>query len=190
MLSLKNSIISFLMILTVGWCLWSIFDSKRAMTSTATEEATTRPDAFMENVVATIINDEGKPTLKVEAPKMVHFPDDTTSIETPHITLYRESPEPWSIDSHFAKATQGLDKIYFWENVVIHHANDSANPTTTMTTSTLTVFPDKQIAQTDDNVTVVQPSTTIHGLGMMANLQEGTVQLLSKAQGEYIPNAS
>lgn len=189
MLSLKNLIISFLMILTLGLSLWSIVDSKRSKVTTT--ETTHRPDAFIENVVATIISTEGKPTLKVEAPKMVHYPDDdTTDIETPHITLYRESPEPWSIDSHFAKATQGLDKIYFWENVVIHHTNDNANPTTTMTTSTLTVFPDKQIAQTDDNVTVIQPSTTIHGLGMLANLHEGTVQLLSKAQGEYIPNAS
>ncbi len=189
MLSLKNSIISFLMILTLGLSLWSILGSKRP--EIIATHAAHRPDAFMENVVATIINKEGNPSLKVEAPKMVHYADnDTTDIETPHITLYRESPEPWSIDSRHAKATQGLDKIYFWENVVVHHINDSANPTTTMTTATLTVFPNKQIAQTDDNVTVIQPSTTIHGLGMLANLHEGTVQLLSKAQGEYLPNAS
>ena len=41
---------------------------------------------------------------------------------------------------------------------------------TALTTSTLTVFTDKQIAQTDDNVTVIQPSTTIHGLGMLTDL--------------------
>ncbi len=189
MLSLKNLIISFLLILTLGLSLWSILDSKRP--EIMTTHSTQRPDAFMENVVATIINNDGMPSLKVEAPKMVHYiENDTTDILTPHITLYRESPEPWSIDSRHAKATQGLDKIYFWEDVVIHHVNDSANPTTTMTTATLTVFPNKQIAQTNDNVTVIQPSTTIHGLGMLANLHEGTVQLLSKAQGEYIPNAS
>lgn len=189
MLSLKNAIISFLMILTLGLSLWSVLGSTR--TETTSTQSTHRPDAFMENVVATIINKEGNPSLKVEAPKMVHYADnDTTDIETPHITLYRESPEPWSIDSHYAKATQGLDKIFFWENVVIHHVNDTVNPTTTMTTATLTVFPNKQIAQTNDSVTVTQPSTTIHGLGMLANLNEGTVQLLSKAQGEYTPNAS
>lgn len=189
MLSLKNSAISFLIILTLGLSCWSIFISKHAETTFA--DAAHRPDAFMENVVATIINKEGDPSLKVEAPKMVHYTDnDTTDIETPHITMYRQSPEPWHINSNYAKATQGLDQIYFWDNVVIHHMSDIANPTTTMTTTTLTVFPDKQIAQTKDNVTLIQPDTTIHGLGMLANLNEGTVQLLSQARGEYVPSAS
>ena len=189
MLSLKNVIISFLMLFTISLSLWSVFGSKHP--TLLSVDATHRPDAFMENVVALIIDKEGNPSLKVESPKMVHYADnDTTDIDTPLITLYRQSPEPWYINSHFAKATQGLDKIYFWDNVVIHHLNDSANPATTMTTTTLTVFPDKQIAQTDDNVTVVQPSTTIHGLGMQANLNEGTIQLLSQARGEYVPGAS
>ncbi len=188
-LSFKNSIISLVMVFTVGLCLWSIFDAKYP--AEVSTDTTHHPDAFMENVVATIINKEGNPSLKVESPKMIHYAeDDTTYIETPHITLYRQSPEPWHINSAYAKATQGLDKIYFWDNVVIHHVSDSANPTTTMTTTTLTVFPNKQIAQTDKNVTVTQPSAILHGLGMLANLNEGTVQLLSKAQGEYVPNAS
>lgn len=189
MLSLKNSAISFLIILTLGLSCWSIFISKHSETTFA--DTAHRPDAFMENVVATIINKEGNLTLKVEAPKMVHYTDnDTTDIETPHITMYRQSPEPWHINSNYAKATQGLDQIYFWDNVVIHHMSDIANPTTTMTTTTLTVFPDKQIAQTNDNVTLIQPDTTIHGLGMLANLNDGTVQLLSQARGEYVPSAS
>lgn len=189
MFSLKNVIIGFLIILTLSIGVGSIFMTKRSTTSPT--DTTRRPDAFMEDVVATIINKEGRPSLKVESPKMVHYADnDTTDINTPHITLYRQSPEPWYIDSTYAKATQGLDKIFFWDHVVVHHVNDTANPTTTMTTATLTVFPDKQIAQTNDSVTLIQPSTTIYGLGMSANLNEGTVHLLSQARGEYVPNPS
>ena len=189
MLSFKNATISFLIILVIGLGCWSIFISKHAENTLA--DADHRPDALMENVVATIINKEGNPSLRVEAPKMIHYADnDTTDIETPHITMYRQSPEPWHINSNYAKATQGLGKLYFWDNVVIRHMSDIANPTTTMTTTTLTVFPDKQIAQTSDHVTLIQPDTTIHGLGMLANLNDGTVQLLSQARGEYVPSAS
>ncbi len=187
MLSLKNTALSLLVTLTVGLGAWSIFIATHPKIISA--GAANRPDAWMENVVAIIINKAGSPALKVEAPKMVHYADhDTTHIETPHITMYRQSPEPWYINSNYATATQGLDQIYFWDNVVIHHISDVANPTTTMTTTTLTVFPDKQIAQTNDRVTVVQPDTTIHGIGMLANLNDGTVQLLSQARGEYVPS--
>jgi lipopolysaccharide export system protein LptC len=187
-LSLKNAAISFLMVLALVLGGWSILINKHA--ETRLTDAAHRPDAVMENVVATIINQAGNPSLKIESPKMTHYAaNDTTDIETPRITIYRQSPEPWYIHSTYAKATQGLDQIYFWDNVIIHHISDVSNPATTMTTTTLTVFPDKQIAQTNDHVILTQPDTTIHGTGMLANLNDGTIQLLSQARGEYVPNA-
>ncbi|MCD6038902.1 MAG: lptC [Gammaproteobacteria bacterium] len=186
---LKNAIISFLIILALSLSSWFIFIAKH--TQALHSEASHRPDAFMEEVIATIINKEGTPALKIEAPKMTHYPDnDTTDIKTPHITMYRHSPEPWHIRANYAKATQGLSQIYFWDHVIIHHISDRTNPTTTMITRTLTVFPDTQIAQTNDNVTLTQPDTTIQGVGMLANLNDGTVQLISQARGEYVPNHS
>jgi lipopolysaccharide export system protein LptC len=189
-LSLRNSILSFLIVLALGLSSWSIFITKQPRLDISAG-ANLRPDAFMENVSAIIINSQGNPSLKIESPKMVHYPNhDTTAIDTPHITMYRQSPEPWYINSDYAKATQGLDQLFFWSNVIIRHLTDTANPATTMTTATLTVFPDKQIAQTSDNVTLIQPDTTVHGVGMLANLHDGTVQLLSQARGEYVPNRS
>ncbi|MCE3238316.1 MAG: lptC [Gammaproteobacteria bacterium] len=182
--------ISFLFILALGLSILSVFIAKHSH-STSLRDANHRPDAFMEDVVAIIINKQGNPSLRIESPKMVHYADnDTTDITTPHLMLYRQSPEPWHINSNYAKATQGLTEVFFWNHVVIHHLQDVANPTTDMTTSTLTVFPDQQIAKTDDTITVVQPNTTIHGVGMLANLNDGTVQLFSQARGEYVPGAS
>ena len=117
MLSLKNSVIGFLILLTLGLGIGSIWVTKHP--DIASQDAANRPDAFMENVIAIVINKEGNASLKVESPKMVHYAvNDTTDIAMPHITLYRQSPEPWSINSNYAKATQGLDKL-FWDNVVI-----------------------------------------------------------------------
>lgn len=187
MLTLKNSVISLLLILAISLSSWSIYISKKLRLLTTVDS--TQPDTFMENIVATIINDEGKRSLIIESPKMIHYPDnDTTDIQTPHITVFRDSPEPWHINSDYAKATQGINKIFFWSNVIIHHAKDIATTTTTLKTATLTVFPHQQIAKTEDAVTLVQPETTIHAVGMMANLEEGIVKLISQARGEYVPN--
>jgi len=142
----------------------------------------------MENIVALVMNKQGSPSLKVEAPKMTHYADDdVTWITYPHVTVYRQSPEPWYINSDHAEATNGTEEILFSDNVVIHHSADSENPDTTMKTATLTVFPDKKQATTNDPVVITQPDTIIHAIGMIADLNDGTVKLLSKARGDYVP---
>jgi len=182
--------LGLLLILVLGLSSWSMLMTQQSH-STLFADANHRPDAFMEDVVAIIINKQGNPSLKIEAPKMVHYADnDTTDIITPHVMLYRQSPEPWHINSHYAKATEGLTQVFFWDNVIIHHLSDIANPTTEMTTATLTVFPEQQIAKTNDRITLIQPNTIVHGMGMLTNLNDGTIQLLSEARGEYVPSIS
>jgi lipopolysaccharide export system protein LptC len=184
----RKWLLGLLLFTAVGFGIWSIPFSRSIPTHTATNQST-QPDAVMENVVATIINKQGHATLKIETTKMSHYAaQDTTEIIKPHVTVYRKSPNPWYIDANSAHAEHGTSQITFKDNVVIHHLNDVANPTTTMKTASLTIFPNKQIAQTGDPVTLLQPDTTIHAIGMLANLGEGTVKLLSQAQGEYEPS--
>lgn len=144
----------------------------------------------MEEVKATIMNKEGKPSLKVEAPSLTHYAEnDATELKKPHVIIYRQTPEPWHIHSNFAKTKKGVQEITFWDNVIIHHLADANNPVTTLHTNTLSVFPDQQIAKTAEAITMEQPSTVIHAIGMMANWDQGTVQLLSQAREEYVPNS-
>jgi lipopolysaccharide export system protein LptC len=187
--TLKNTLITLLLILSIGLSSWSILIGKKS-DALAPTNSSKEPDAYMENVVATILNKQGIPSMKIETPKMVHYADnDMTNISKPHITVYRQSPEPWYINSDFAKATSGVEQILFWDNVVIHHAEDTDNPTTTMTTTLLTVFPNKQLAKTNQPVTVTQPNSILHAIGMLANMNDGTIKLLSNARGEYVPSS-
>jgi lipopolysaccharide export system protein LptC len=186
-LTLKNSLISLLLILSICLSSWSIMKTKR-LHKTIVSDAIDQPDAIMEGVVATIINKEGSPALKIETPKMTHFvKNDTTDISTPHITVYRDSPEPWHIHSDSAQATQGVNQIVFRDHVTINHNNDTANPKTLIKTTVLTVFPNKKTAETHDPIMLVQPDTVIHAVGMLADLNDGTVKLLSSTRGEYVP---
>lgn len=189
MISLRNILISTLLILSVGLSTWSILVSNRAPTVIhKTNE--NLPDAFMEDIVALILNKQGTPVLKVVAPKMTHYSnDDATEIQNPIVTIYRNSPNPWKVHSDFAKTIKGISEILFWSHVVIHHLEDQANPTTTMQTTSLTVYPDKQTAQTDQPITIQQPDSTVQAVGMTADINDGTIKLLSKAKGEYVPTS-
>ncbi len=184
--SFKNSTMTFLLLIAFLLSAWSILLTKHARPLLV--KHANEPDAFMENIVATIMNKQGSPSLKIEAPKMTHYAeDDTTHILHPRVTVYRHSPQPWFIHSDYADASKGTQEIIFSDNVVIHHPADIANPNTTMETLSLTVFPDKQQAETHNPVTIMQPDTTIHAIGMLADLNNGTVKLLSEAKGDYVP---
>ncbi|HVY53294.1 MAG TPA: LPS export ABC transporter periplasmic protein LptC, partial [Gammaproteobacteria bacterium] len=138
------------------------------------------------DVVATVIDKQGNPSLQIVASKMVHYiENDSTEISNPWLTLYRKSPKPWQLTAEHAKTFQGVNQIYLWENVVINHPGDEQNQKTTLLTPTLKVFPERQVAMTDDPVIITQPNTTIHAIGMSADLVSGAVKLLSQAQGEF-----
>jgi lipopolysaccharide export system protein LptC len=185
---LKHTYISLLVLVAFGLTCWSFFNRDQGPNYVKPESSL--PDAFMEKVTATIVNQEGHPSLKIESPKMVHYAEnDRTDIQTPHIIVYRNSPEPWHIDSRYAKATDGIAKIIFWDQVIIHHLEDKAAPKTTIKTDSLTVFPAKQLASTQDSIEIIQPDTTIHAIGMFANLEVGTVKLLSATEGDYVPRS-
>ena len=119
MLTIKNVTVSLLLIFAIGLSSWSIYLSKKTIPSSSANK--NEPDAYMENVTATVINEEGKRTILIKSPKMIHYPEnDTTDIQTPNITVYRDSPEPWYIQAKFAKATNGIEKILFQQEVILH----------------------------------------------------------------------
>ena len=148
------------------------------------------PDAFMEEVSAVTMDKQGKPSMRLVTPKLVHYTkEDVTHFISPQLTLYRKSPEPWYITSKSGRATNGTDNVDFWDNVVIQHAADIGAPATVIKTITLTVHPNKQTAETPAAITLVQPNAIITATGMNADMNSGDIKLLSQARGEYEPGS-
>lgn len=149
-----------------------------------------KPDAFMEGVVATILDKEGNLSMTVKTPKMIHYAEnDTTYFNQPIVTFYRESPLPWTIIAKHAKARFGMEEVNFWEDVVIHHKSDTIHPETVIKTESLLVKPKEQTANTEEPITLTQPNLNVSAIGLSANMMNGDIQLLSHARGQYAPNS-
>jgi lipopolysaccharide export system protein LptC len=134
-LTLKNFFISLLLIFAVGLSAWSVIISHTDDNSGVLVNDPKKADSYMEEVTAMQYGANGKPTMQLITPKMVHYPEkDSTDIFAPHMTVYRKSPEPWYIESNFAKTTDGVKEILFWSNVTIHHPSDTENPATSLQT--------------------------------------------------------
>lgn len=149
------------------------------------------PDAYMEEVTAVFMDKFGKPKMKIITPKLVHYlTDDTTQLTSPQLTLYRKSPQPWYISSRYAKATHGIDNVDFREDVTIHHPADENMPATVIKAPTLVVHPTNETAETNEPIELIQPNIIIKSTGMRANMNLGTIKLLSQAKGVYVPDAN
>jgi len=186
---IKNTLIGLFMIAIAGVAAWTTLSFRS--TATVPTHVATLPDALMENVTALIMDKQGKPSMKIITPKMVHYAEnDISNLTHPDLTLYRKSsPQPWHVTADFGKTSQGIDHVDFWDNVLVHRSADGSNPDTLIKTPTLTVFPNEQLAQTEDFITLIQPSMTVKATGMHANLNTGDIKLLSQAREEYAPNS-
>ncbi len=185
----KHITISLGLMITLFLAGWTTFLSYHRET-VAIEKLASLPDAIMEDVIAIILDKQGKPTMKVITPKLVHYTEnDTTNLNTPELILYRKSPQPWYVTSKYAKATQGIENVDFWDNVIIHHAADQTNPATVIKTATLTVHPNQQTADTADFITMLQPNLVVKATGMHADMNTGDIKLLSNTRGEYVPSS-
>lgn len=184
----KNTLAGSVLIIVIMLAAWTTlsYHPKNNLSNTASDS----PDSYMESFTATFMDRQGKIALKIEAPKMVHFAgNDKSELTNPQLTLYRKSTQPWYIASKYAKSTNGLSHIDFWDDVTIHHAADLSSPATLIKTPKLTVHPNDQTAETSELITLIQPNIIVKAIGMMANMETGNIKLLSQAQGEYAPNS-
>lgn len=148
------------------------------------------PDAIMSDVTATIYDKFGKVNMRIVTPQLMHYTDqDATDFSSPEVTLYRNTLQPWVINSTYAKSTDGMDNVQFWDNVTVHHPAGYDSPATVIKTTTLTVHPNLQTAETPALITLIQPNITVNAIGMTADMNTGDIHLLSQARGEYAPTS-
>ncbi len=160
----------------------------RASVRTAAQTAA-RPDAYMNNVNAIILDKDGQPKLKIISEKMVHFTEgNQAQFEQPTVVLYQAANEPWFIQSKYAQTIRGIDEILFWNNVTALHRADDKGPEAIIKTPELTVDTQLRTARTNAIITLVQPNLIVQSTGMIANLQNSHVQLLSKTKAFYVPD--
>src|SRR3990167_2628890 len=103
-----KALLGVLFIVATGLSFWSFFLAKNPH-SISEPQNIWKIDAVMEDVTAWIMDLQGKPRMKLTAPKMVHYAkNDTTYVSFPQLTFYRHSQQPWFVTSKFARASQGV----------------------------------------------------------------------------------
>ena len=129
--------------------------------------------------------DDGKLQYHMTADKLEHLKQsDITLVSNPAMDLYRGSDLPWKVTSQRAEVSPGGDQVELIDDVRVART-DAKNRPTIITSSRMTVIPDKEYAQTEQAVRIVAANGVTTAQGMKAYLNEGRMTLQSNVRGQH-----
>ena len=146
------------------------------------------PDYSVDRFVVRRFDISGKLQHTLVADKLVHYPDDDSTIVTaPHITYHQTAPTEISARiAHIGRDGKEVDLI---DNVrVTRHAVTGDAPPTTLETRTLKVFPDEEKGRTADPVIITQGRSIIRGRGLDIDNKTGITVLHGRVTGTLHSN--
>lgn len=147
------------------------------------------PDAIMENFSAIKLNEQGKPRFIMAAKKMQHYPDDdSTTLEVPRLTaLSAERPTIHIIARQGNVSSKG-DEVFLHNDVEVLREASAQQEELTLHTEYLHIIPDRDWADTDRAVTIVDAHNTVHAKGLEMDNKARTLKLLSQVRSEHAPS--
>ncbi len=147
------------------------------------------PDAIVENFSATKLNEQGMPNFIMAAKKMLHYPDDdSTLLEAPRITMISAGqPSIQAIARRGAISGKG-DEIFLHDDIEILREASARQSGLTLQTEYLHIIPDRDIVNTDRTVIVIDAHNIIRATGMEWDNKSRILKLLSQVRSEHVPN--
>ncbi|SDH98220.1 lipopolysaccharide export system protein LptC [Pseudomonas benzenivorans] len=128
---------------------------------------------------------DGKLHYQMSADKVEHIKlSDITLLDRPNLQLYRGSELPWHVRSERGEVAPAGKEVELIDLVRVERTDAKGRPTI-LTTSRLTVFPEKEYAQTQQAVRIDAANGVTTAQGMKAYLNDGRMLLLSNVRGQH-----
>ena len=152
------------------------------------------PDFYMEGADISQFDALGELRYRMSADRVSHYAArNVTELVAPHLILFEEQPTPWEVSSaggtihHEVGAETGSREVVELVDDVKLERHAGAGDFIEVTTSLLTLYPDRKYAETDEAVMIESQTgrTTAHGLS--ADLEAGQLTLYSGVHTVVLP---
>lgn len=150
------------------------------------QQRASEPDFYMQGATVIQYSNRGHLKQQMDAQLIQHFPEgDFTLAEAPKITLFHSDGTPWYISAAKGRGTQNNDVIDLWDNVELQRT--LPRTTQNLNTEKLTIINSKNLALTDQKVTITDASTRLDATGMKAYIDENRIEFLSNVRVNHDP---
>ncbi|EJN01251.1 LPS export ABC transporter periplasmic protein LptC [Herbaspirillum sp. YR522] len=169
---------------------WVLQALRRNGDQTPVERPRGKPDYYLENFSYVKMAVTGLPRYDVSGTRMVHYPiDDSFEITKPVVHSLDAARPPMELYSDTARVTDDQTQIHMYGNANAIRGAVKGNPPLHLVSQYLLLLPDDEIVKTDKAVAMTMGTTTLNGVGMIANNATQEVQLLGSVRGHYEPTA-
>lgn len=142
-------------------------------------------DYFMNGVTTISYDETGIIKQATDAIRVEHYPDKALNqLESPQVRLYREHGLPVRINALTAHIGDNQEVVTLEGNVQVIN-NTASGQRSRLTTQWLSVFPEKQTAETHAKVTLLSGNSIMQATGMKADFNSSRVELLSDVKGQH-----
>ena len=147
------------------------------------------PDAIMENFSAMKLNEQGAPRFIMIAKKMQHYPDDdSTALEVPRLTMLSDDKPPIHIIAKRGSVSSKGEEIFLHDDVEVLREASAKQDELTLQTEYLHIMPDKELADTNRPVVIVDAHNTVRATGMQMDNKTRILKLNSLVRSEHVPS--
>lgn len=175
-------ILAALLLAAVGY--WNI-DPDSFSGKPAQGDAQNAIDFYAINATTLQYQADGKLHYELTTAKVEHVnASDITLLTHPDLLLYRDSELPWHVRSERGEVAPQGAEVELIDQVRVERTDAKGRPII-LSTSRLTVFPEKEYAQTRQAVRIDAANGVTTAQGMKAYLNDGRMLLLSNVRGQH-----
>ncbi|MCQ4346082.1 LPS export ABC transporter periplasmic protein LptC [Pseudomonas stutzeri] len=142
-------------------------------------------DFYAENARSVQFQTDGRLHYRMRAERLEHRQDsDVTHLTRPELLLHRGSDYPWQVRSERGAVSPGGVQVDLIDAVRIERSDAKGRPTV-LTTSHLSVFPEREYAETDQPVRIEAANGVTTASGLQAYFNESRMLLKSNVRGQH-----
>lgn len=145
-------------------------------------------DYVIDKLTSTTLNEQGLPRLTLAAEKMWHYPDDdSTHLQMPLLTSFSADRPPSHTSAQSGTLSSKNEELFLYDEVQIVMPASGRRNEQRFQTDYLHLVPERDWAETDHPVLLLDGKNTISAVGMELDNQAQTVKLLSRVRATHEP---
>lgn len=142
-------------------------------------------DFYAENARSIQFQPDGKLQYRFSAERLEHVQSsDVTLLTRPDLLLHRGSEHPWHVQSARGEVSPGGTQVELIDQVRVART-DAKGRQTTLSSSRMTVFPEREYAETAEAVRIEAANGVTTATGMQAYFNDGRMLLKSNVRGQH-----
>ena len=129
-------------------------------------------------------NRNGVRDWELDGKRLEKYPQSERSeVFSPSMRIFNEDKSYWTITAkHALDPNSVFESIYLTGDVVFHKIGVNNSNEVIINTASAIIYPSKEFIETDDFAEITTPNSVTTGNGVIANIKEGYVEILSNAK--------